>query len=677
MNEKSVFNIHPFKKLNIKIVIFLIIILSTTSLSALGEPCPIMFSEIPVKYSEILVISSHPNENKLWENKILNELTNLFDKSELNVHYQSENLGKYNTDKDYLSKQADLWNIKYGNTPLDLVITLDDESLSFVHSFHHLPFLKNTPVVYGGINDVGKLSSYSSFNSTGVTEFVDVNALISQVKKITPKTSNINILLDTSISSTTIENQFRDWIPYYKDILTLNFVKSNYIEEICNSIGKSNDPLIIVGNFRDKNNDVFLSPDDTVSILKKQITGNIYTLNESYIYSGVLGGNILQAKNHSQLLYDISRRILSGESCEDIPDIYDSSSVFIFDAVQLHSRSISRKILPNNSLFINDSWIYKGVSMAIVITLALFLIIAIVLLGIQLYERKKNERKVIAANKRYNQILVNDKIKTEFFANFSHEIRTLLNVMLSGLQLLDVYKNNGRLNFTNKEDEIKLKYIKQNGYRLLKLINNLIDMTKIDSGFYNVDLEVKNVVEVVEDITMSVVEHAENRGITIIFDTNEEETYMPLDSEKLDRIVLNLLSNAIKFTPDGGYIYVTMNCNKKSISVSVKDTGIGIPKEKQDSIFERFTQVNDSNNRSKEVGSGIGLSLVYSLVHLLDGTISLISEENQGCEFMFTLPIKDFDIANKDVQENISKNINSNSERLMVELSDVNNDLDA
>jgi len=199
-------------------------------------------------------------------------------------------------------------------------------------------------------------------------------------------------------------------------------------------------------------------------------------------------------------------------------------------------------------------------------------------------------------------------------------------------------------------------------------------MTKIDSGFYHVEFEVKNIVEVVEDITMSVLEYASARGISIVFDTNEEEVYMPLDSEKLDRIILNLLSNAIKFTPKGGCIYVTLKCLKQSISISVKDTGIGIPKDKQRSIFERFTQVKNEKSKSKE-GSGIGLSLVKSLVELLDGSIILKSEPNKGCEFIFTLPIKEVDRATLDVENHISQNITNNSEKLMVEFSDIDSNI--
>jgi len=242
--------------------------------------------------------------------------------------------------------------------------------------------------------------------------------------------------------------------------------------------------------------------------------------------------------------------------------------------------------------------------------------------------------------------------------------------MLSGLQLLDIYVKSGDVTFKNHEQEQKLVYVRQSGLKLLKLINNLIDLTKLDAGYFNTNFEKRNIIQVIEDITMSVVEFSKSRGIDLIFDTNEEDVFMSVDSEKMDRIMLNLLSNAIKFTPAGGTIFVNINCDSSNIVVSIKDSGIGIPKEKQESIFDRFTQVNSSLSRHNE-GSGIGLSLVKSLVELLGGTITLESETNQGCKFTFKLPIKIVDDSKSSVDIS-SHNLQKNTDKILVELSDIN-----
>lgn len=673
MNDKYVLSCERNKFIYVLVNLVLGIVMSFNSITVFATPSSDTDQSL-LKYKEVLILSSQ-SENELWESSLLDNLKTSLTSSNLNIHTRTEFLSITNDDKSYLDKQADLWSLKYENTKFDLIVTLDDEALNFVGNYYNTPMFTNVPVVYGGINDVSKLSSYPFNNFTGVMEPVNVRTLVDLILHTNPNTSEINILLDNTIASKYIENQVRDTIPYYTNVLKFNFIKSDYIDDLCYKLSQypSNTPSIIVGNFKDTSN-IIISPKNTTHIIKNYSHGQLYTFKETYVGNGAIGGHILYAKNHSKIIYETAIRVLNGTKPKEIPSIYDPGSTLLFDASEVTTNNISRSSLPENVVFINDSCINKGVSLGIVFLLLLILLVCMIMLAIQTIQKTNNAKNMIAAKKRYDELLISDKIKTEFLANFSHEIRTLLNVILSGLQLLDIYKDNGKLTFANKDDEVKLIYIRQNGFRLLKLINNLIDMTKIDSGFYHVEFEVKNIVEVVEDITMSVLEYASARGISIVFDTNEEEVYMPLDSEKLDRIILNLLSNAIKFTPKGGCIYVTLKCLKQSISVSVKDTGIGIPKDKQRSIFERFTQVKNEKSKSKE-GSGIGLSLVKSLVELLDGSIILKSEPNKGCEFIFTLPIKEFDKATSDVENHISQNITNNSEKLMVEFSDIDSNI--
>ena len=214
-----------------------------------------------------------------------------------------------------------------------------------------------------------------------------------------------------------------------------------------------------------------------------------------------------------------------------------------------------------------------------------------------------------------------------------------------------------------------MKTIKQNCYRLIRLIGNLIDITKMDAGYFEVNLQNEDIVKVVEDITLSVAEYVGNKNINLIFDTEFEEKIIACDLEKIERIMLNLLSNAVKFTSANGNIFVNVYEKDCKIFVSVKDTGIGIPEHLQDAIFERFIQADKTTSRNRE-GSGIGLSLVKSLVELHEGSISLISEYNKGAEFIFELPNRTVDIEEK--QDTNSNCINNESvERIHIEFSDI------
>ncbi len=256
-----------------------------------------------------------------------------------------------------------------------------------------------------------------------------------------------------------------------------------------------------------------------------------------------------------------------------------------------------------------------------------------------------------------------NKLITEFLSNISHELKTPLNVIFTAVQLLGFYEED-----CNDEKQDKyLKLIKQNCYRLMKLINNLLDTTKLDSGYLKLNLINYNIVSLIEEITLSVTSYAESKGINIIFDTNVEEKIIAVDTDKIERIILNLLSNSIKFTNPGGNIFVNVKDCGENVYIHVKDTGVGIPSDKLESIFERFFQVDKTLKKNKE-GTGIGLHLVKSFVEMHKGTVHIKSELGQGTEFIIKLPAV---VCEKQVK---SKNIiyEANIERINMEFSDIN-----
>lgn len=287
-------------------------------------------------------------------------------------------------------------------------------------------------------------------------------------------------------------------------------------------------------------------------------------------------------------------------------------------------------------------------------------------------ERKNTERlkKSIEEKTRLLKEVENlENLRNEFFTNISHELRTPLNIILGIIQLRERDSNNISETDRYKIEEKNIKIIKQNCYRLLRLVNNLIDITKIDAGFYKANLQNCNIVNIVEDITLSVVDYIENNDITLVFDTEIEEKIIACDLDKIERIMMNLLSNAIKFTEKKGNILVCIKDDIDNIIITVKDNGIGIPKEKIDTIFERFKQVENTLTYSQK-GSGIGLSLVKSLVEMHGGTISVKSEYLKGTEFIIKLPVKI--IPEKITEKNNNFSIQQTLiERISIEFSDI------
>jgi signal transduction histidine kinase len=294
-------------------------------------------------------------------------------------------------------------------------------------------------------------------------------------------------------------------------------------------------------------------------------------------------------------------------------------------------------------------------------------------IGYEELKLKSNSKLLQSEVERTNLLLEESKklneLMTQRFSILSHELKTPLNIIFSSIQLLESYYNHGTI---TAENNIFTKYadiMKQNCYRLTRLINNIIDINKIELGFFTLELENKNIVKVIEDITMSVIQCASIKKINVIFDTEVEEKIVCCDPEKIERIVLNLLSNAIKYTEIGGNVQVNLYVKDEDLIISVKDDGIGIPEDMIEKIFDTFTQVDSSLRRYAE-GSGIGLAIVRSLVKIHGGDIKVISKLGEGSEFIIKFPIyvKEDSMSLEAYEDLNSKNY---EERVKIEFSDV------
>lgn len=380
-------------------------------------------------------------------------------------------------------------------------------------------------------------------------------------------------------------------------------------------------------------------------------------------------GIFIQQKGKMVFVNEATVKILGGDSCKNIKD--KNFIKFIQKDYKKTVQDIINKVETLNIItptfeqkIVNNSGEVIDVEMAMnVITYKEKTAVLTIIRDIsQRKEREKEKQNILMEKLKY------ERLKTEFFSNISHELRTPLNILLGSIQLID------KVSYDDKyqQNEYYKKYspiMKQNCYRLLRLINNLIDMTKIDAGFLKMNFQKHNIVQVVEDITMSVVEYIKSNDINIIFDTDIEEKIITCDADKIERIILNLLSNSIKFTDKDGSIFVNIYDKNEGVQISVKDTGVGIPKAEQETIFERFRQVQPLLNREQE-GSGIGLSLVKSIVEEHKGKVYLNSEYGEGSEFIIEMP-NNIEIKQEPVLSNKISSNKSKVEKINIEFSDI------
>lgn len=228
--------------------------------------------------------------------------------------------------------------------------------------------------------------------------------------------------------------------------------------------------------------------------------------------------------------------------------------------------------------------------------------------------------------------MVEEKIRTEFLSTISHDLKTPINVIYSSIQVQKIYFEKNNIKSLEKYNSIS----KMNCISLIKLTNNLIDMSKINSNFLTPNLEKINVVETTEDIVTSLVDYAKSDNLEIIFNTNTEESYLNLDYEFLQRIILNLISNSIKYTPENGKIIVDIFDIKDKVKISIIDTGAGMSEEFIKEAFCKYSM--DKHSKKNKKGTGIGLFVVKKLVELQMGTINIESTLGKGTKITIIFP---------------------------------------
>lgn len=254
-------------------------------------------------------------------------------------------------------------------------------------------------------------------------------------------------------------------------------------------------------------------------------------------------------------------------------------------------------------------------------------IIEVIIIGVDVTKEEMNIKKM-------EKVL---KIQDEIYANVSHELKTPLNVIFSANQMMNIYLNHDKIEEYKENLFNYNNVVNKNCYRLIKIINNIVDLSKSKSGMLTLDLSNVNIVEVIRNIVLSVSDYVESKELKIIFSSNVDEKIIACDLHKIDRVMLNLISNAIKFSYHNGEINVNVMVKGDSVEISVKDNGTGMDKKHLDLIFQRFYQADKSLSRNAE-GSGIGLAIVKSIIDLHKGTISVESELEKGSTFKFELP---------------------------------------
>lgn len=634
-------------------IIFLIVfinnflLIQTTSVFALNNE---------EKKLEILFISSFdPNfisiEDQL--NGLKKELNN-------NAHIMIEYMNSKTFDST--ENEETFYNLlKYSlenYDKIDAVIAGDDDATEFCIKYRDDLF-KDIPISFLGVQDFDILNRALECELvSGVSEVESIRANIELIKTLHPNVDTITFIDTYGIL--TCEEIVADYPDInFQWILTEDKTLSE-VQSILSNLSSNNAVIqLYINKFKDI--DTFDRNTINKTIAESCVASPIYSILNYDVGQGSIGGKVINHFIQGQKAGSIALNLLNGYDTKELFIADDEANQYFFDYKALKKFNIKTSDLPEGSVIINHPKKlikeYKNILIASLLLLIGLLSMILVLLWYIVY-KKRYEKAILNAMHNAEEA---SKIKTHFISNISHELKTPINVIMSAIQLIN-YNTKESPSYSKNKNTLAI--IDDNCKRLLRLINNLIDVQKHELDDTKLNLSAVNVVNLIEMLVASVVPYAESKNLNLIFDTNKEDVILKVDSNKLERIMLNLLSNAIKFSKPNGEIRVTLNF-EDCLYISVTDNGIGIAKENLNKIFDKFTQLDTSFSRKNE-GSGIGLSIVKSFVLLHNGKISVKSELNKGTSFLIELPLTE--TSNIETEDASYDNL---SENVKIELSDI------
>ena len=541
---------------------------------------------------------------------------------------------------------------------IDAVIAGDDDATEFCIKYRDTLF-KDIPISFLGVQDFDRLNRALECELvSGVSEVESIRANIELIKTLHPNVDTITFIDTYGILT------YEEIVADYPDInfqwiLTEDKTLSE-VQSILSNLSSNNAVIqLYINKFKDI--DTFDRNTINKTIAESCVASPIYSILNYDVGQGSIGGKVINHFIQGQKAGSIALNLLNGYDTKELFIADDEANQYFFDYKALKKFNIKTSDLPEGSVVINHPKElikeYKNILIASLLLLIGLLGMILVLLWYIVY-KKRYEKAILNAMHNAEEA---SKIKTHFISNISHELKTPINVIMSAIQLIN-YNTKESPSYSKNKNTLAI--IDDNCKRLLRLINNLIDVQKHELDDTKLNLSAVNVVNLIEMLVASVVPYAESKNLNLIFDTNKEDVILKVDADKLERIILNLLSNAIKFSKPNGEIKVTLSF-EDCLYISVTDNGIGIAQENLNKIFDKFTQLDTSFSRKNE-GSGIGLSIVKSFVLLHNGKISVKSELNKGTSFLIELPLTE--TSNIETEDASYDNL---SENVKIELSDI------
>ncbi|MDV4152067.1 two-component regulator propeller domain-containing protein [Clostridium sp. AL.422] len=635
-----------------------------------------------VTNKDIISINTKDNSYnyKLIEDGYYSEITYVYDDGELVWIANTNNLYSYNLEtkeKIYHSKNLIDFNINPGAFKYILPDNTDKNILwlggvetglvkyhkekGVIEQYNNNPFDDNSL-----INDYITCMEFDGSGNLWIGTNIGISKFDIKTNKFTSYTT-VDGIINNFINSILFDDNDNLWISTNKGLSKFNIEKEEFrsftkadgifgYQFNLNSSIKLDSGMLMFGS---TNGCTYFYPDDITFISAKKnkvVIGDIYIGKDIGVYNGK---ELVLEHDYKDLSvefflpnYDSLNNITYEYRLEGI----DSEWMYLYSksnlefktlapgkyTLRIRARNGHGELSEETSMNIRiKNPIWKTPLAYIIYIIIIITIISCIMYKVNILRKLVNIKtmklnKQLEENKRLSQEIIDkERFKNTYFVNLSHELRTPINVISSTIQLVNSVYKDKCIPYEKASEYMKI--INKNCNNLLKIINDIIDSSKIETGHYIINKENNDIVYAVEEAALTMSKFIEDEGLTLIVDPDMEEKIISFDSTEIERVVINLLSNAVKFTPEGGEIRVFIKEIQNHIEITVEDTGIGISKEDQEFIFKRFSQAGKSAIR-KTSSSGIGLTLVKHIAELHGGYIRLESEVGKGSRFTIVLP---------------------------------------
>ncbi len=601
-----------------------------------------------LKKKKILILNSY-HQNYHWADDIMKGVFSEFnDKNsyELYVEYMDT---KRCSDSIYYEQLKNIYLHKYKNVEIDVILACDDNALNFMLQYRDEIF-PQVPVSFCGVVDFHSSRIEDHELYTGVYESYDIPANLDLINKLHPEVNRVVIVSDTTESGKALLARIKRGKVISKSPLVIDYLINKTPKEIKDYLKTSQENTAVIwAIYLRLPNGTFISSEESIHFITSVTSSPVFCVWD-VVGQGVVGGKVSTPFYQGAESARIAKRILSGEHIHDI-NILGSPMLYKFDYEALKKYKIPLKDIPEGSLVLNKPITFWQANKRIVTSL-LFIIIsllAIVFALSYLYRKsKKVEIEIKRKNKKLKKVrnkllITNEKLrkskikaeegnrlKSAFLANLSHEIRTPMNGVVGFTSVL----LEGDLN--KDEQKLYLDLINSSGQKMVSLIDDLVNISKIESGTLELNYSEINLAVLFKEMFLFFEKEARDKGLILELVKDDDIKIINSDRNKLEQVFYNLIKNAIKYT-EKGHIKFGYSKINSHIEFFVEDNGNGIHKKDFSNIFERFNQAENSN--STKGGIGLGLSIVKEFVDIIGGSIQVESEINKGSRFYFSIPL--------------------------------------